>query len=236
MKLFSTEHIFKYNEVNKLSLFFKNFLSHPWETVSIANWIKYPNQMAPHVTNVDYLSRRIDPLTGNLYTERLLSCKQNAPEFLIKMVGGQNSSIVYERSVVDLKGRRLVLKSSNLTFAHLLTVEETCTYEAVEYGDAASEDHTRFTQTASIRSFSAWNYLRDTLEDFSISRFQVNAQKGRAALENVLQGLFDDTRTLFREKFGEFGDDLEQFIKCREDPQVQKEATQMAQEGIVEQE
>lgn len=195
--------------------------------------------MAPHVTNVDYLSRRIDPQTGNLYTERILSCKQNAPEFLLKMVGGQNSSIVYERSVVDLEGRRLVLKSSNLTFAHLLTVEETCTYEAVNVPTPDSlqfEDCTKFTQTANIRSFSAWNYLRDTLEDFSISRFQVNAQKGRAALENVLQGLFEDTRSLFREKFGEFGDELEEFMKGREDPRIQEEATQMAQEGIVEQE
>lgn len=187
--------------------------------------------MAPHVTNVDYLSRRIDPATGNLYTERLLSCKQNVPEFILKLVGGQNSSIVYEKSVVDLKGRKLVLKSTNLTYSHLLTVEETCTYEA-----NSPNDYTKFTQEARIRSFSAWNYLRESLEDFSVNRFQANAHKGRAALENVLHGLINDTKNLFKEKFGEFGEEVDLFIKNREDPKVQDEATHMAEEAIVEQE
>ena len=198
--------------------------------------------MAPHVTNVDYLSRRIDPATGNLYTERLLSCKQNVPEFFLKLVGGQNSSIVYEKSVVDLEGRKLVLKSTNLTYSHLLTVEETCTYEAFAQNmndndiDQLTHDSTKFTQEARIRSFSAWNYLRESLEDFSVNRFQANAHKGRAALENVLHGLINDTKNLFKEKFGDFGDEVELFIKNREDPTVQDEATQMAEEAIVEQE
>lgn len=194
--------------------------------------------MAPHVTNVDYLSRRIDPKTGHLHTERLLSCKQNVPEFILKLVGGQNSSIVYEKSVVDLEGRRLVLKSTNLTYSHLMTVEETCIYEAFKETDAqeSPEDWTKFTQSANIRSFSAWNYLRESLEDFSINRFQANAHKGRAALESVLNGLFDDTKALLKEKFGEFGEELEQIMRSREDPVVQNEATQMAEEAIVEQE
>lgn len=220
---------------------------HPWETVSTANWIKYPNQVTPHVTNVDYLSRRIDPETGNLYTERLLSCKQNVPDFILKLVGGQNSSIVYEKSMVDLKGRRLVLKSTNLTYSHLLTVEETCTYESLneenyvknnETTDKLLPKHewTKFTQEARISSFSAWNYLRESLEDFSASRFQANAHKGRAALENVLNGLISDTKNLFKEKFGEFGEEVELFMKNREDPKVQVEATHMAEEAILEQE
>lgn len=195
--------------------------------------------MAPHVTNVDYLSRRVDPQTGHLHTERLISCKQNVPDFIMKLVGGQNSSIVYEKSEVDLQGRRLVLKSTNLTYSHLMTVEETCIYEAFPTTDPKHDgiaDWTKFTQSANIRSFSAWNYLRDSLEDFSINRFQVNAHKGRAALENVLNGLFNDTKNLLKEKFGDLGEEVEQFIKSRQDPIVQNEATQIAEEAIVEQE
>ena len=197
--------------------------------------------MAPHVTNVDYLSRRIDPKTGHLHTERLLSCKQNVPEFILKLVGGQNSSIVYEKSEVDLEGRRLVLKSTNLTFSHLMTVEETCIYEAIAETDTNQNTElqkgwTKFTQSANIRSFSAWNYLRDSLEDFSINRFQANAHKGRAALESVLNGLFNDTKTLLKEQFRAFGEEVEQIMRCREDPIVQNEATHMAEEAIVEQE
>lgn len=199
--------------------------------------------MAPHVTNVDYLSRKIDPVTGNLHTERLLSCKQNVPEFLLKLIGsgGQGTSIVYERSVVDLKNRRLVLKSTNLTYSHLMVVEETCIYEPsfaeVKDNENISRfDWTKFTQSASIRSFSAWNYIRESMEDFSINRFQANASKGRAALENVLHGLIDDTKSLLEEKFGEFSDEVQLFIKAREDPRVQDEATHIAEEAIIEQE
>ena len=198
--------------------------------------------MAPHVTNVDYLSRSIDPITGHLHTERLLCCKQSVPDFILKLIGGQNSSIVYEKSVVDLDGRKLVLKSTNLTYSHLIMVEETCTYEACKpesceiLAPEVPKDWTRFTQEARIRSFSAWNYLRDSLEDFSINRFQVNANKGRAALELVLNGLITDTKLLFKEKFGEFGEEVEQFLKGREDPKVQDEAKQIAEEAIIEQE
>lgn len=202
--------------------------------------------MTPHVIHVDYLSRRIDPVNGNLYTERLLTCKQNVPDFILKLIGGQNSSFVYERSVVNLSGRKLVLKSTNLTYSHLMTVEETCTYEAFETEPVAGEnefinlnctaDSTKLTQEARISSFSAWNYLRDSLEDFSINRFQANAQKGRVALENVLNELFSDTKNLFKEKFGEFGDEMELVLNRREDPIVQDEAIHMAEEAIVEQE
>lgn len=193
--------------------------------------------MVPHVIHIDYLSRKIDPSTGNLLTERLLSCKQNVPDFILKIIGGQNCSVVYEKSVVDLNGRKLVLKSTNLTYSHLMTVEETCTYEA--FSEKLEErlkdkEWTKFTQSARIRSFSAWNYLRDSLEDFSINRFQANAQKGRAALEVVLNGLFDDTKTLLKEKFGEFSDEIEQMMKGRGDPVVQDEAKQIAEEAIIE--
>lgn len=157
----------------------------------------------------------------------------------MKLIGGQNSSIVYERSVVDLSGRKLVLKSTNLTYSHLMTVEETCTYESINTEseiDKISVNSTKLTQEARISSFSAWNYLRDSLEDFSINRFQANAHKGRAALENVLNGLISDTKNIFKEKFGEFGEEVELVLNRREDPIVQDEATHMAEEAIVEQE
>ena len=36
----------------------------PWDTVSVANWLKYPNTHTPHVLHVDYLQRYVDPATG----------------------------------------------------------------------------------------------------------------------------------------------------------------------------
>lgn len=100
--------------------------------VTAANWKKYPNEMTPHVINVDYLDRWVDPKTGFLYTERLLTCSQNAPAFISKLLGGENVSHVYEKSQVDPSGKKITLISKNLTFSNLMTVEETCTYTPVQ--------------------------------------------------------------------------------------------------------
>ena len=55
---------------------------HPWTRVSLASWVKYPNDNSAHVLHVDYLSTSVDPATGVLTTERLLTCKQNVPSVI----------------------------------------------------------------------------------------------------------------------------------------------------------
>jgi hypothetical protein len=69
MKLFKSVHIYDY----------------PWSLVSAANWQKYPNEHCPHVQAVDVLDRRIDPETGILVTERLITVKQNVPTVILKV-------------------------------------------------------------------------------------------------------------------------------------------------------
>lgn len=69
MKLFQCIHQFNY----------------PWSQVSAANWQKYPNEKCPHVMHVDVLDRVVDPETGVLTTERLITVKQNAPAIVMKV-------------------------------------------------------------------------------------------------------------------------------------------------------
>lgn len=176
----------------------------PWDTVSVANWLKYPNTHTPHVLHVDYLQRYVDPATGDLHTERLITCRQGAPAFLLRLAGEQATSHVLERSVVQRAARTLVLRSTNVTLAHLLTVEETCRYEPAR--DPAAPDGpecTRFTQHARITSLAGWQSWREYVEDFGTGRFQENARKGRLALEQVIHDLAADTRRLLASKFGE---------------------------------
>lgn len=66
MKLFQTVHDFHYE----------------WSLVSAANWQKYPNDNCPHVQHVDVLNRTVDPKTGILTTERLITVSQNVPRFI----------------------------------------------------------------------------------------------------------------------------------------------------------
>jgi hypothetical protein len=69
MKLYKSVHTYNY----------------PWSLVSAANWQKYPNEHCPHVYAVDVLDRRVDPETGILVTERLITVKQNVPTIILKV-------------------------------------------------------------------------------------------------------------------------------------------------------
>lgn len=75
------------------------------------------------------------------------------------------------------------MKSTNLTYANILTVEETCTYKK----SSNDPQTTIFSQEVQINSFNAMAHFRNMIEDFCVKRFQANAQRGKAALENVLE-------------------------------------------------
>ena len=169
---------------------------HPWDRVSIANWIKYPNDLTPHVIHVDYLSRSVDS-SGILHTERLLTCCQNVPAFIARLFSGENSSLFYERSEVDREGRTLTLRARNLTFCNLLTVEEVCRYVQDVDGN------TRLRQEVGIRCFAGWTHIANAVEEFIVGRFHANARKGRLALEHAIDRIVQETRDQVRELFGE---------------------------------
>lgn len=86
MKVFASTHDFAYS----------------WSEVSTANWRKYCpwNKESTHVIAVDTLSRSFDPATSILRTERLITCKQSTPKWLSSILGGQDTSHVYEISYV----------------------------------------------------------------------------------------------------------------------------------------
>ncbi len=191
MKAFSTEHIF----------------THPWDRVTMANWTKYPSDLTPHVLSVDYLSRSVDPATGTLLTERLLTCKQAVPAFLSRLLGVEHDcSYVYEQSRVDPRGGTITLRSHNLTFSNVIAIEETCKYAR----DPADWRRTVFSQEARIVSFTGWSHLRDAVEDFCVTRFGVNAQKGRSALEDALERLLEGTKEHVRETLHFFDPDAKE--------------------------
>ena len=125
MKVFSNNETFDYS----------------WEEVSTANWRKYCpwNKKSTHVVAVDTVSRTVDPATGILRTERLITCQQSAPEWLKKMMGGaMEESQVLETSYVDPSRKTVTMVSANLTLSHLINVQETVIYKPL------NENQTQF--------------------------------------------------------------------------------------------
>jgi len=168
MKVFSNDCTFDYS----------------WEEVTTANWRKYCpwNDKSTHVIAVDTLSRQVDPETGILRTERLITCKQSAPKWLNSLMGGNETSHVFETSYVDPAAKQVTMTSSNMTFANILSVQETVIYKPL------SPTRTQFVQDAKITALcGGWQKIKNAVEEASVTRFSENARKGKEGFESVLE-------------------------------------------------
>ncbi|KAK4199353.1 PRELI-like family-domain-containing protein [Triangularia verruculosa] len=168
MKVFSNTETFNYS----------------WEEVSTANWRKYCpwNDKSTHVLAVDTISRTVDPETGILRTERLITCRQSMPEFLKKIMGsGMEEQQVFETSYVDPKERTVTMVSENITWSNLLNVQETVVYRPL------NDHQTAFDQAAKITALcGGWQKIKNSMEDALVKRFRDNAAKGKEGFEAVL--------------------------------------------------
>lgn len=169
MKVFSNTETFNYS----------------WEEVSTANWRKYCpwNEKSTHVVAVDTISRTVDPATGILRTERLITCRQSAPDWLKKMMGGaMEESQVLETSYVDPSKKTVTMVSANLTWSNLINVQETVIYKPL------NDHQTQFVQDAKITALcGGWQRIKNSIEDTLVKRFRENAIKGKEGFEAVLE-------------------------------------------------
>jgi PRELI-like family len=158
-----------------------------WEEVSTANWRKYCpwNDKSSHVMAVDTLSRRIEPDTGILRTERLITCQQTAPQWVVSLLGGGTTSHVYEVSYVDPASKKVTMCSTNLTWSNVLSVRETVTYQPSKVDPLRKTD---FSQDAKITALcGGWQKVKAKIEEASVERFRENAKRGREGFEAVLE-------------------------------------------------
>lgn len=171
MRIFSSTYEFDYS----------------WEEVSTNNWRKYCpwNDKAEHVLAVDTISRHVDAATGILRTERLITCKQNAPQWILSILGGETTSYVYEVSYVDAQSKRVVMCSANMTWSNLLKCQETVIYTPASNNSNAK---TEFLQEARIIALcGGWQKIKTKIEEASVERFRENAARGREGFEMVLE-------------------------------------------------
>jgi hypothetical protein len=169
-------------------LFLNHHFNYPWDHVTTANWRKYPNPLSPQVQHVDVLSRTIDPKTGILRTERLIACKQPLPNWMHRIFSlnskEDNFQFAREISEVDPINKTYKAVSTNLTFSSWVTLKETITYRP------SAENTTELTQEALVDVDAGVEMIKGWAEEFCVTRFSANAERGRAGLEQVIKGLF----------------------------------------------
>lgn len=143
--------------------------------------------MSSHVVAVDVLRREINPSSGILTTERLITVQQSIPRWIVALVGGTNVSYVREVSEVNPKTRTLTLRSINLTMNSLLSVYETVVYSPNPKNPTNS---TIFRQEAQITAYASFRRLCNKIEDWSVERFNQNAELGKAGFDSVLNKIY----------------------------------------------
>uniref|UniRef100_A0AC11BCA6 Uncharacterized protein n=1 Tax=Ovis aries TaxID=9940 RepID=A0AC11BCA6_SHEEP len=155
MKIWTSEHVF----------------DHPWETVTTAAMQKYPNPMNPSVVGVDVLDRHIDP-SGKLHSHRLLSTEWGLPSIVKSIIGAaRTKTYVQEHSVVDPIEKTMELKSTNISFTNMVSVDERLIYKP----HPQDPEKTILTQEAiiTVKGVSLGSYL----EGLMASTISSNANK-----------------------------------------------------------
>ena len=123
--------------------------------------------------------------TLQLRTERLITCRQPTPKWIQALLGGQETSLVYETSYVDVVARTVTMCATNMTWSDLISVRETVVYRPAA---AAPQACTTMLQTAHIVALcGGWQKIRNSIEQFTVERFQQNAANGREGFEMVLE-------------------------------------------------
>ncbi|CAD7669179.1 unnamed protein product [Nyctereutes procyonoides] len=157
MKIWTSEHVF----------------DHPWETVTTAAMQKYPNPMNPSVVGVDVCT-----------SHRLLSTEWGLPSIVKSLIGAaRTKTYVQEHSVVDPVEKTMELKSTNISFTNMVSVDERLIYKP----HPQDPEKTVLTQEAiiSVKGVSLSSYL----EGLMASTISSNANKGREAMEWVIHKL-----------------------------------------------
>lgn len=152
-----------------------------------AVWQKYPNEMSEHVKCIDILDRKFDSENSTIRTQRLITCQQKIPSWLQYIIGKElTKSRVLEISEINYKEKTFTLKSLNITGGKFLKVFEEVTYRP----DATCSTNTVFEQTAYIFGNTNFNKINSKIEDWSKTRFNFNAQRGKLGFESILELLF----------------------------------------------
>ncbi|KAG2214972.1 hypothetical protein INT45_002412 [Circinella minor] len=154
---------------------------HPWQNVTLAFWLRYPNPFASHVLAVDVLDRYVDE-KGVLRTTRLVLKKGKAPKWFPKTFLKNSEAFVIEESEVDPKTMTMVTRTKNLNHVRIMQIIETQTFQSGKQG----ENTTICKSEACIVSRFGWG-MTGKIEMFGQSNFAANASKARKGMRHILQ-------------------------------------------------
>jgi hypothetical protein len=175
MKIWTSEHIF----------------NHPWETVVLAAWRKYPNPMNPNVVGIDTVDRTVDN-AGTLRSHRLMRTEWGLSSWVTKLVGMDQPCYVSEHSEINTKNRTMKLRSRNLTFCSVVTIDEEMSY--LPHPTDSSKTLLRQESIVTVRGVPMTDYLENIIKSTMSSK----SGQGRQAIEWVISRIKEETHDIGR--------------------------------------
>ena len=128
------------------------------------------------------------PDTLQLRTERLITCTQTAPAWVVALLGGSTTSHVYETSYVSPTAKSVTMCSTNLTWNNVLSVREIVVYKPSTASSTSGHERTQLNQYAEITALCGGiKKVKAKIEEASVERFEQNAQRGREGFKTVLE-------------------------------------------------
>ncbi|BFZ55679.1 hypothetical protein PYCC9005_002720 [Savitreella phatthalungensis] len=154
---------------------------HPWSTVTLAYFLRYPNPYAKHVLASDVISRTVDD-RGRLHSTRLLLKRGKLPSWGARLFNVSESYII-EESVVDPHTQEMITRTRNLDHTKVLQVIETQHLRP----SPGSPTDTIVETTAQM--ISPISLLGSRIEGVGISTFRRNFEKSRLGMQTILEAL-----------------------------------------------
>ncbi|KAL1935469.1 hypothetical protein VTP01DRAFT_4609 [Rhizomucor pusillus] len=154
---------------------------HPWQNVTYAFWLRYPNPFASHVLAVDVLDRHVDE-RGVLHTTRLVLKKGKTPKWFPEHLIKNSQAFIIEESEVDPKSMTMVTRTKNLNHVRVMQIVETQIFKQ----HAENPEWTSCKSEACIVSRFGWG-MAGKIELFGQSTFAKNASKARKGMRHILQ-------------------------------------------------
>lgn len=162
MKFFENNHAYDY----------------PFQTVTLAYFLRYPNPYSRHVITTDVIDRYVEPATQRLHTTRLHLKKSKIPKTALRLLpkgivgNGEEAgqSYIIETSVVDPREGWMTTENRNMEWTTVLSVIEKQLYRRQTSGalDETGSDQRRPVQprqTSTGSSLLPWKRVKDTITE-----------------------------------------------------------------------
>lgn len=147
--------------------------------------------MNTNVLGIDTVERNVN-LSGALQSHRILSTEWGLSSWITRLVGMDQLCYVSEHSEVNPKTRTMRLKSRNLTFCNVVTIDEQLVY--APHPTDSNSTLLRQESIVTVRGVPMADYMENLIKSTMSSK----AGQGRQAIEWVISRLKEETQEFGR--------------------------------------